>query len=164
MEGSRMKQSMKQQNQKEGAEPKQQTGRDKRMRAETYATEKNARVYLKKIFFKRGFQITEMVSQTYSGNIVKKGIRFLGLVMLLAGTLFPRLFFLDCVHAVMPEAAGVESGAADPDKDSREAGKGTEKETEEGAQNQPRELTGEDYERLFDPGREEYRISFRFLN
>ena len=159
-----MKQSMKQQNQKEGAEPKQQTGRDKRMCAETYATENNARVYLKKIFCKRGFQITEMVSQRYSGNIVKKGIRFLGLAMLLAGTLFPRLFFLDCVHAVMPEAAGVESGAADPDKDSREAGKGTEKETEEGAQNQPRELTGEDYERLFDPGRDEYRISFRFLN
>ena len=40
----------------------------------------------------------------------------------------------------------------------------TEKETEEGAQDQPRELTGEDYERLFDPGRDEYRISFRFLN
>ena len=47
-----MKQSMKQQNQKEGAEPKQPTGRDKRMCAEIYATEKNARVYLKKAFRK----------------------------------------------------------------------------------------------------------------
>lgn len=168
---------MEQQDQKEGTGLKRQIdrkvyakyntknhGNDEKVYAEIYAAERSARVCLNKIFCKRGFQITEMVSPTHFRNMLKKGICFLGLVMLLAGTLFPRLFFLDCVHAVMPEAAGVESGIADPDQNSPKSGKGIEERTEESAQDQPRELTGEDYERLFDPGRDEYRISFRFLN
>ena len=50
--------------------------------------------------------------------------------------LFPRLCFLDCVHAVVPE------------------------ESQEQLQNV---LTEEEYESLFDPSEDSYRISFRYF-
>ena len=50
--------------------------------------------------------------------------------------LFPRLCFLDCVHAVLPQ------------------------ESERQLQNV---LTEEEYESLFDPGKDEYKICFRYF-
>ncbi len=50
--------------------------------------------------------------------------------------LFPRLCFMDCVHAVLPEQSREQLKAV---------------------------LTEEEYESLFDPGKDEYKICFRYF-